>query len=121
MITWKFDELDIYFQSKTENLQRDVSKMAYANGVSQTAKITIIDGAINQFISTDSSSSDGDASTSTQSAVPVGTKKGKARKQETDGLSNLHGDVESIATATPILENGIDPEFLGGSSDSISI
>jgi hypothetical protein len=121
MITWKFEELDVYFQSKAENLQRDISKMAYANGVKQTAKITIIDGPANQFISTDSTSSDGDASTNTQSTVPVGTKKTRTRKQETDGLSDLHGNVEPIATTDPILEDNVDLEFLGGSSDSVAL
>ena len=32
MIKWKFKDLDIYFESKGENLARDISKMAYANG-----------------------------------------------------------------------------------------
>ena len=69
MITWKFDELEVYFKSKAENLKRDISKMAYANDVKQTAKITIIDGPTNQFISTDNASIDGDTSSISQPTI----------------------------------------------------
>jgi len=104
MITWKFDELEVYFQSKVENLTRDVSKMAYANGVKQTAKITIIDGPTNQFISTDTASIDGDTSTIPQSTVPVDVKKTKTRKQETSELSAVSSDVDDAVTESNSLD-----------------
>lgn len=121
MIKWKFEELDVYFQSTSENLTRDISKMAYANGVKQNAKITIIDGPTNQFMPTDTNSSDGDTSTIPQSTLPVDAKSTKTRKQKTNELPDLSGDVESTSTSDPILEDGVDLELLNGSSDSVAL
>jgi hypothetical protein len=121
MITWKFEELDVYFQSKGENLSRDISKMAYANGVKQNANIIIIDGPITQFMPTDTDSVDGDTSTISQPTVSVDAKKAEATKQETNELPDLFGDVESTSTSDPILEDGIDLELLNGSSDSVAL
>jgi hypothetical protein len=121
MIKWKFKDLEVYFESKTENLQRDISKMAYANGVKQTAKITIIDGPTTQFISTDTDSINGDTSTIPQPTVSVDAESTKVTEQKTDELPDLSGDVESIATTDPILEDGIYLELFNGSSDSVAL
>lgn len=110
MIKWKFKDLDIYFESKGENLARDISKMAYANGIKEKSEIIIIDGPTNQFISTDNSSSNGDTATIPQPTVPVGTKKTKVRKSETNGLPSVSSNLDNVA---------VEPSTLG-STDSDS-
>ena len=105
MITWKFNELDITFKSKQANLTRDISKMAYANGIQSDAEITIIniDGDTNNNLPTDATGSNGDTSTISQPTVPVGTKKAKTGKPETDVLPTVPGDVDNV---------DIEPELL---------
>jgi hypothetical protein len=103
MITWKFDELEVYFKSKAENLTRDISKMAYANDVKQTSKITIIDGPVNQFISTDSASVDGDTSAVPLSTIPMGARKTKTTKQEASELPTVPSDVDNAVAESDIL------------------
>lgn len=119
MITWKFDELDIYFKSKAENLTRDISKMAYANGVKQNAKITIIDGPTTQLISPDADSSNGDTDTIPQPTVPVDTKKTKTRKPKADELSALFSNVDYDSIMSNGVELPADNSDSSGSSDGI--
>jgi hypothetical protein len=105
MITWKFNELDITFKSKAPNLFRDFSKMAYANGIEQDAEITIINvnGNTNHNTLADAFGSNGDTSTIPQPTVPVGTKKVKAGKTETNVVQPVPGDVDNV---------DIEPELL---------
>jgi hypothetical protein len=105
MITWKFNELEIYFQSKAENLKRDMSKMAYANNIKQNSKITIINGPDNQFISTDNSSSNGDTATIPQPTISMDTKKVKTTKQETNELPSVPSDLDNVAVEPNTLES----------------
>jgi hypothetical protein len=97
MITWKFNELPITFKSKAPNLIRDISKMAHANHIDPNAEITIINvnGNTNNNNPTDALSSNGDTSTVLQPTVPVGTKKAKAAKPETDVLPSVSGDLDN--------------------------
>jgi hypothetical protein len=103
MITWKFNELDITFKSTEANLTRDISKMAWANNIEPDAKITIIDGNTNHNNPTNALSSNGDTSTIPQPTVPVGTKKVKAGKTETNVVQPVPGDVDNV---------NIEPELL---------
>jgi hypothetical protein len=105
MITWKFEELPVTFKSKQANLIRDISKMAHANHIDPSSKITIIDinGDTNKHLPTDDLGSNGDTSSVLQPTVPVGTKKVKAGKSEADVLPTVPGDVDNV---------DIEPELL---------
>jgi hypothetical protein len=105
MIHWKFNELPITFKSTEANLIRDISKMAHANHIDPSSEITIfnIDGDTNKHLPTDDLGSNGDTSTVLQPTVPVGTKKVKAGKSETDVLPTVPGDVDNV---------NIEPELL---------
>ena len=119
MIKWKFNDLEVYFESKTENLQRDISKMAYANNIKQTSEITIIDGPVNQFISPDTFSIYGDTASISQPTVSVGAKKVKTTKSETYGLSSVPSHLDDVVAEPDTLESADSDSNTSESSDGI--
>jgi len=119
MIKWKFNELEVYFESKPENLKRDISKMAYANNLKQKAEITIIDGPVTQFISPDTFSIYGDATSIPQSTVSVDTKKTKVRKSETNELPTVSFDMDNVVAESGALESTDSDSNSSESSDGI--
>ena len=94
MITWKFKDGGITFKSKEENLNRDISKMSYANNIDPSTKIIIINGEPTKPIPTNATRLDGDTSSVQQPTVPVGTKKAKATKKETNELHTVFSDLD---------------------------
>ena len=94
MITWKFKDGTITFKSKEENLNRDISKMAYANKIDPSTKIIIINGEPTKPIPANAFRLDGDPSSLSQPTVPVGTKKAKATKKETNELHTVSIDLD---------------------------
>jgi hypothetical protein len=119
MIKWKFNDLEVYFESKTENLQRDISKMAYANNIKQTSEITIIDGPVTQFISPDTFSIYGDTASISQPTVSVGAKKVKTTKSETNELPTVPSNVDNVVAEPDTLESTDSDSNTSESGDGI--
>jgi len=94
MITWTFEGLETFFKSRPENLDRDISKMAYANSIDLETKTIIIDGDTNKPLLTDDLSSDGNASPVTQSAISVDTEELTCPEPEADELPTVFSDLD---------------------------
>ena len=103
MITWTFEGSNTFYKSKPENHDRDISKMALANKIDPETKIEIIDGDTNHSLPTDAVSSNGDTSTTTQSAISVDTEDNTSAEQEAVQLPPVFSDVDNAH---------IDPELL---------
>jgi hypothetical protein len=95
MIKWKFEGTEMYFVSAPQNLDRDISKMAYANSIDPTTKITIINGDVPNPTNSDAVDSNGDPAGSEVPTVSVDAKKTKSRKA-TDELLDLPGDLADL-------------------------
>ena len=95
MITWKFEELPVTFKSKQANLIRDISKMAYANHIDPSSKITIIDinGDTNNIILADAPGSHGNTATTAQSTLSVDSEEDTPSEPEADELSTVLFDL----------------------------
>lgn len=104
MITWKFENSPITFKSTEANLNRDISKMAYANQIDPSTKITIIDGTPNNPLPANAPGGDGDTSTIPQPTVSVGAKKTKTSKHKTDELPAVSGNVDDATPSSDILD-----------------
>jgi hypothetical protein len=92
MIKWKFEGKEMFFVSAPQNLDRDISKMAYANSIDPNTKITIINGDVPHTTNSDAVNSNVDTASSEVPTIPVDTKKTKSRKA-TDELLDLPGDL----------------------------
>jgi len=95
MITWTFEGLDTFFKSRPENLERDISKMAYANKLDPKTKTIIIDGDTNNTFLTDDLSSNGNTGTATQSALPVDAEELTCPEPEADELPSVFSDLDN--------------------------
>jgi len=95
MITWTFEGLNTFFKSRPENLDRDISKMAYANNIDPETKTIIIDGDTNKPLLTDDLSSDGDTSPATQSALPVDAEELTCPEPEADELPSVFSNLDN--------------------------
>lgn len=104
MITWKFENGTITFRSSPENLNRDIIKMAHANHIDPTTKITIIDGTTNNTLPANASGGDGNPSVGSEPTVPVGAKKTKTKKHKTDELPTVSGDVDNADIEPDLLD-----------------
>jgi hypothetical protein len=93
--------------------------MAYANNLKQKAEITIIDGPVTQFISPDTFSIYGDATSIPQSTVSVDTKKTKVRKSETNELPTVFVDMDNVVAESGALESTDSDSNSSESSDGI--
>jgi hypothetical protein len=96
MITWKFEELPVTFKSKQANLIRDISKMAHANHIDPSSKITIIDlyGEPNHTTFADAFGSHGNTATTAQSTLSVDTEEDTPSEQEADELPTVLLDLD---------------------------
>jgi hypothetical protein len=104
MITWKFENGTIAFKSQPQNLNRDISKMAHANNIGATTKITIIDGNINNTLPADVSGGDGDTSITPQPTVSKRSKKTATSEQEAVQLPTVSGDVDNVNPESDVVE-----------------
>jgi hypothetical protein len=92
MITWKFENSEIKFVSAPHNLDRDISKMAYANHIDPSTKIILLDGINGQPNPAVPADSNGDTSCPTVEALSVDSKKTKPRKASAE-LRDVSGDL----------------------------
>ena len=104
MITWKFENGTIAFKSQPENLNRDISKMAHANHIDPTTKITIIDGNTNNTLPADVSGGDGYTSITSQPTVSKRAKKTTTPEQEAVQLPTVSGDVDNVDPKSDVVE-----------------
>ena len=104
MITWKFENGTIAFKSQPENLNRDILKMAHANHIDPTTKITIIDGTPNNPLPAYVSGGDGYTSTTAQPAVSKRAKKTTTPESEAVQLPTVSGDVDDVNPESDVVE-----------------
>jgi len=121
-IKWRFKAKDVYFVSKEDRLTWDVQAKARLLGLPANSKIEIQNDyfTLSESDSTGCASCNSNSSAKPQPTVPVGNKKTKV-KQETVQLQSVSGNVESTDTTTTVLEDDIDLELLGGTSDRLAL
>lgn len=109
---WKFEGVEAIFSSTEESHGKDIFKAAKMLGIAPETKTELYDNITNQPAIADNLSIDSNSASNGESAVPVGTKKTKA-KQKAVELPDVYGIVgEPIATPDLVL----DTDSLGGDS-----
>ena len=121
-VKWKFKTKDVYFVSREDKIAWDVQAKARMLGLPANSNIEIQNDyfTLSESTSTGCASCNSNTSTPPLATVPVGNKKGKV-KSETLELFDMSGDVEPTSPAADVLENDIDLELLGGTSNRMAL
>jgi hypothetical protein len=121
-VKWKFKTKDVYFVSREDRITWDVQAKARMLGLPANSKIEIQNDyfTLSESTSTGCASCNSNTSTPPLATVPVDNKKVKAKPEATE-LFDLYGDVEPTAPAADVLEDDIDLELLGGTSNRMAL
>jgi len=121
-VKWKFKTKDVYFVSREDKITWDVQAKARMLGLPANSKIEIQNDyfTLSESTSTGCASCNSNTSTPPLATVPVGNKKGKVKLEALE-LQSMSGDVDPTAPAADVLENDIDLELLGGTSNRMAL